>query len=205
MSPEHLSDLDPEHGDAGSPPSFPRLDAEGMLAGSAGADDAEDDAARQDPGPSPLLPGLVTVLGLALLSQQLVELIRMVPAEGQARPMSGPVLAAALALGGFSLTRLLQLLGFVTGRRRREAAGETLREVPWQLRDAHSLHAAWVIGVGASIALMGVLGLWSLLDGRPSGLEPGWPLLLTGGAVALISRLTWQRTTAGWTAHGEGR
>lgn len=205
MSSEHLSGLDPEHGDAGSPPSFPRLDAEGMPAGSVGADDAEDDAARQDPGPSLLLPGLVTVLGLVLLTQQLVELIRMVPASGQPRPMNGPVLAAALALGGFSLTRLLQLLGFVTGRRRREAAGETLREVPWQLEDAHSLHAVWAIGVGASIALMGLLGLWSLLDGQPSGLEPGWPLLLAGGAVALVGRLAWQRTTAGWTDHGEGR
>ncbi|MGO1227202.1 hypothetical protein ACT3SQ_01975 [Brachybacterium sp. AOP42-C2-15] len=201
MSSEHRPGLDPEHGDAGSPPSFPRLDAEGMLARSDAAD--ADDSARRDKGPSLLLPGLVTLLGLALLSQQLVELIRMAPAEGQVRPMNGPVLAAALALVGFSLTRLLQLLGFITVRRRREAAGGTLREVPWQLEDAHSLHAVWVIGVGASIALMGLLGLWSLLDGRPSGLEPGWPLLLAGGAVALVGRVAWLRTTAGWAESAE--
>lgn len=206
MSAEHLPSLDPEHGDAGSPPSFPRLDAEGMLAGPDGDDaaDAADDPARKDRGPSLLLPVLVTLLGLALLSQQLVELFRAMPAPGQARPMTGPVLAAALALGGFSLVRLLQLLGFVTGRRRRRAAGGTLREVPWQLAEAHSLHAVWVIGVGASIALMGLLGLWSLLDGRPSGLEPGWPLLLVGGTVALVGRVAWQRTTAGWTDPPEG-
>lgn len=172
-----------------------------MLARSDAAD--ADDSARRDKGPSLLLPGLVTLLGLALLSQQLVELIRMAPAEGQVRPMNGPVLAAALALVGFSLTRLLQLLGFITVRRRREAAGGTLREVPWQLEDAHSLHAVWVIGVGASIALMGLLGLWSLLDGRPSGLEPGWPLLLAGGAVALVGRVAWLRTTAGWAESAE--
>src|SRR5699024_3719368 len=146
MSSEHRPGLDPEHGDAGSPPSFPRLDAEGMLARSDAAD--ADDSARRDKGPSLLLPGLVTLLGLALLSQQLVELIRMAPAEWQVRPMNGPVPAAALALVGFSLTRLLQLLGFITVRRRREAADGTLREVPWQLEDAHSLHAVWVIGVG---------------------------------------------------------
>lgn len=164
---------------------------------------ADGSSATQDRGRSWLAPCLVTLLGLALFSQQLVELIRMSPAAGQARPMGGPVLTAALALGGFSLTRLLQLLGFVTARRRRDAAGQPLREVPWQLEDAHSLHAVWVIGVGASIALMGLLGLWSLLDGQPSGLEPGWPLLLIGGAVALLSRVAWQRTTAVWAALGD--
>ena len=179
-----------------------------MLAGLSdpgGGAEAEEGSDRQDPGPSPVLPGLVALLGLALFSQQLVELVRMEPAEGQARPMNGPVLAVALALGGYSMTRLLQLLRFVAGRRRREAAGETLRDVPWQLLDSHSLHAVWVIGVGASIALMGLLGLLSLLDGRPSGLEPGWPLLLAGGAVALLGRLAWQRTTAAWTELSNGR
>ena len=60
-----------------------------------------------------------------------------------------------------------------------------------------------MIGVGASVALMGLLGLWSLLDGRPSGLEPGWPLLLIGGAVALLARVAWRRTSACWVGPPE--
>src|SRR5699024_9268227 len=106
--------------------------------------------------------------------------------------------AASLALGGYSLTRLLQLLALAGSRRRRRSAGAELPPVRWQLFDAHSLHAVWVIAVGASIALMGLLGVWSLLDGRPSGLEPGWPLLLCGGAVALLAHLAGRRTSRCW-------
>src|SRR5699024_11179996 len=76
--------------------------------------------------------------------------------------------------------------------------GADLPAVRWQLFDAHSLHAVWVIAVGSSIALMGVLGVWSLLDGSPSGLEPGWPLLLCGVAVALLAHLAGQRTSRCW-------
>ncbi|NMA76073.1 hypothetical protein H3H54_04745 [Brachybacterium sp. Z12] len=202
MSSEHLPGIDPEVEDAGPPPRATRLDAEGMPLDRPGTGSDEGSPAL-DRGPSSLLPGLVTAIGLALAVRQLVVLVRASPSEGQALPLSGMVLAAALTLGGFSLTRLLQLLGFASSRRRRREAGEELPEVPWQLGDAHSLHAVWVIGVGASVALMGLLGLWSLLDGRPSGLEPGWPLLLIGGAVALLARVAWRRTSACWVGAPE--
>ncbi|ACU84727.1 hypothetical protein Bfae_08730 [Brachybacterium faecium DSM 4810] len=156
-------------------------------------------------GPSSLLPVLVAVAGTALAALELAEVLRASPAAGQARPMSALVLTAALALGGFSLTRVLQLLVLATARARRRAAGAALDEVPWQLPDAHSLHAIWVIGVGASVALMGLLGLWSLADGRPSGLEPGWPLLLAGGAVALGVHLLRVQISACWRAAGGPR
>jgi hypothetical protein len=155
-------------------------------------------------GPSLLLPSLVAVVGVALTVHQLVELLHAVPLEGRARPMNGLVLASALALGGFSLTRLVQLMLFATDRRRRASAGEELPGVPWQLTGTHALHGVWVIGVGASIGLMGLLGVWSLLDGRPSGLEPGWPLLVIGGAVSATGRAAWLRTSAAWEGTGEG-
>ncbi|HLQ80386.1 MAG TPA: hypothetical protein VK122_04755 [Brachybacterium sp.] len=171
---------------------FPRLDAEGMI-----ADDDEHEPAPL-PGPSPLLPSLVTAVGVGLTVLAVVDVVRTVPAPGGARPMNAAVLAASLALGGYSLTRLLQLLALAGSRRRRRSAGAELPPVRWQLFDAHSLHAVWVIAVGASIALMGLLGVWSLLDGRPSGLEPGWPLLLCGGAVALLAHLAGRRTSRCW-------
>ena len=69
----------------------------------------------------------------------------------------------------------------------------------WQLLDAHSLHGVWVVGVGGSVALMG--GARAVVAaGRtsPPGLEPGWPLLLIGGAVMLLGHLARQRTTTCW-------
>ncbi|ATG52710.1 hypothetical protein CFK38_15130 [Brachybacterium vulturis] len=154
-------------------------------------------------GPTPLLPSLVAAAGVVLTVLAVVEAARTVPAADQARPMNELVLAAALALGGYSLTRVLQLLLRAQSRRRRRRAGAALPEVRRQLVDAHSLHAVWVIGVGASIALMGALGVWSLLDGRPSGLEPGWPLLLCGGAVALLAHLARQCTSRCWQEAGD--
>ncbi|ASK67201.1 hypothetical protein CFK39_12370 [Brachybacterium avium] len=156
-------------------------------------------------GPSPLLATLVTAAGVVLTVLGVVEAVRTVPADGQVRPMSILVLAAALALGGYSLTRLLQLWVLAESRRRRHAAGAELPEVRWQLLDAHSLHAVWAIGVGASVALMGLLGVWSLLDGHPSGLEPGWPLLLSGGALALLVHLVRGRTSRCWEEAGDVR
>ena len=155
-------------------------------------------SAAVDRGPSWLPPALVCLVGAGLAVLQLVRLVQAVPVEGQPRPMKAMVHASALAVGGFSLTRLLQLLALARNRRRRRAAGQALPEVSWQLLDAHSLHGVWVVGVGGSVALMGGLGLWSLLDGRPSGLEPGWPLLLIGGAVMLLGHLARQRTTTCW-------
>lgn len=164
----------------------------------------EHDAPELDRGPSLLLPVLVTVAGVALAVHELMTLIGLDPAEGQPRPMTGLVLASALALGGFSLTRLLQLMAFAGARHRDAGAGRNVQEVPWQLTDAQAQHGVWVIGVGASIALMGLLGLWSLIDGSPSGLEPGWPLLLVGGGVALAARWAWLRTSEAWSGAGDG-
>jgi hypothetical protein len=61
----------------------------------------------------------------------------------------------------------------------------------------------WLVGVGASIALMGVLGLWSLLEGEASGLEPGWPRLLVGGAVSLLADRLRRRIEGLWQDAGE--
>ena len=178
-----------------------------------------------DRGPSLLLPALVTIMGVALALHELVELIRHLPAAGRPRSLDGVVLALALALGGFSGTRLLQLMTFAGARHRRAVSGAGSRaaggsdgsarasertadeigpEVPWQLTDAQSVHGVWVIAVGGSLALMGMLGLWSALDGQPSGLEPGWPLLLLGVAVALLGRMAWLRTSAHWSGAGDG-
>ncbi|MFC7463364.1 hypothetical protein [Brachybacterium sp. GCM10030252] len=165
---------------------------------------------RRERGPSLLWPWAVTGVGVALMALEVIRLVQTEPAAGDARPMSGLVLASALALGGFSLTRLLQLMRFAASRRgtaNSAAAGRAARglpEVPWQLTDAHAMHAVWVIGVGASVALMGVLGLWSALDGRPSGLEPGWPLLVLGAVVAGLARAAWWRTTAMWKDSADG-
>ncbi|MGO1598196.1 MAG: hypothetical protein ACTHX0_01020 [Brachybacterium sp.] len=203
MNSDHAAGPDPEQGLSPDLDEelarFPRLDAHGMVA----ADLAEEQAPAPLDGPSPMLPGLVAAVGVVLTVLAVAEAVRSVPAAGQARPMTALVLPAALALGGYALTRVLQLLARAESRRRRRSAGAELPLVRWQLIDAHSLHAVWVIGVGASIALMGLLGVWSLLDGRPSGLEPGWPLLLIGGAVALLAHLARQRTAQSWQEAGD--
>ena len=73
----------------------------------------------------------------------------------------------------------------------------------WGLTQEHALHGMWLVGVGASIALMGLLGLWSLLDGEASGLEPGWPLLLAGGAVSLLADRLRRRIEGLWQDTGD--
>lgn len=182
-----------------APSDLPRLDADGML-----ADHPEDSRPpRRITGPSPLPPSLVAGAGSVLTALAVAGVIGASPADGDARPLVAAVLAASLALGGFSLTRMLQLLLLARSRARRRAAGEELADVRWTLPDAHSLHAVWVIGVGASSALMGALGVWSLLDGRPSGLEPGWPLLLVGGGTALLAHALRRRISQLWEAAGD--
>ena len=74
----------------------------------------------------------------------------------------------------------------------------------WQLTDAHTVHGVWALAVSGSIALMGLLGLWSLLDGIPSGLEPGWPLLLIGGGIALAGRRLQLRIETLWVDERDG-
>lgn len=188
---------DPE--DGGAPPGMPQLDADGMPVD----DPSLHPAPARLSGPSPLLPALVAAIGTALTVLAVLEVIRASSGEGGAPPMVPAVLAASLALGGYSLTRMLQLWALAGSRTRRRAAGEELAPVRWMLPDAHSLHAIWVIGVGGSIALMGLLGIWSLLEGEPSGLEPGVPLLLLGGGVALLAHQLRLRTTRRWELAGD--
>ncbi|MGP9537655.1 hypothetical protein ACT3SP_06560 [Brachybacterium sp. AOP43-C2-M15] len=206
MTAERTPGSDPGRAHDRPPEHLPRLDADGKPVDEArdASGSAEGPGAGRMPGPSPLPPVLLAVTGAALTVWQLAELLRAVPAQGQALPMTGLVLAAAVALGGFSMARVLQLLRLAAAHRRRRLHGEETAEAPRPLADAHSLHAIWVVGVGGSISLMGLLGVWSLLDGRPSGLEPGWPLLLIGAAVALVAHLAAQRTTACWEGPARG-
>jgi len=178
----------------------PRLDAEGLIV--RGAPAAED--APPLPGPSRSLPLLVTGLGVLLVALALTDLLASPPSTGGARPMVPLVLASALALGGFSAVRMVQLLRLARSRVRALGRGEKSRAVPWGLTQDHALHGMWVVGVGASIALMGLLGVWSLLDGQPSGLEPGWPLLLGGAAVSLLGHRLRERIEALWEESGDG-
>lgn len=200
MTPAHDPGEDP--GRAGWTPQrpLPRLDADGMPAAvdpvAAGEPSGPTDG--RAPGPTAVLPVLVALLGAVLTLWQLREVLAAVPAPARPRPMNGLVLTVSLALGGFSLTRVLQLLHLARSRRARAAAGNELAAAPRRLADAHSLHAVWVVGVAASVALMGALGVWSTLDGRHSGLEPGWPLLLLGGGAALLAHLAARATTAAW-------
>lgn len=198
MISEHRPDVGPERsgpsglGEAGA---APRLDAQGMPVERAARDG---DAPARERGPSLLLPALVSAAGVLLAGFEVFSLVTMDLPEGEPLPLHRAVLAGALAMGGFSVTRLLQLLVFASRRRRRRQAGQELAEVAWQLTDAHTVHGVWALAVSGSIALMGLLGLWSLLDGIPSGLEPGWPLLLIGAGLALLVRCVWMRTSASW-------
>lgn len=199
-----MSSASPDEGDPTPGPAdgsrIPRLDAEGMV--------VQDGATRTDDlppqrAPSPWPPGLVAGLALVAVVLAVVELVRSVPQEGQVRPMVPLVLAAAAALGGFSLVRLGQLLALARSRAHRRERGAPLPPLAWSLTQEHAMHGTWLVGVGASVALMGALGLWSLLDGRPSGLEPGWPLLVCGGAVAVLGDRLRRRTEKLWEESGD--
>jgi len=188
-------DPDPSRPD----PRRVRLDADGMIV-------HEDAGVLTSPaaaGPSPVPPVLVTGIGVLATALALADLVGEAPPAGQVRAMVPLVLASALALGGFSLARLVQLLVLVRERARRAGRGEDLRPVRWGLTQEHALHGMWLVGVGASIALMGLLGLWSLLDGEASGLEPGWPLLLAGGAVSLLADRLRRRIEGLWQDTGD--
>ncbi|MBB5832219.1 hypothetical protein [Brachybacterium aquaticum] len=192
MSSAHGSSPASEEEDA--PPVLPRLDAQGMPL----RERADEHAVTEDPGPSPVPAWAAVALGAVLVVLALRHLLAADPADGAARPMVPLVLAAAVAVGGFSLVRVVQLVHLARSRRDRRAAGEDLSPIPWQLTEAHSLHGMWAIGVGGSLALMGVLGMWSQADGNPSGLEPGWPLLVAGAAVAGAGQLLRRAADEAW-------
>src|SRR5699024_3032511 len=77
-------------------------------------------------------------------------------------------LIASWLAGAYSLARVLQLTVDALTR----PAASRRREPSFSLTQAHSLHVIWLVGLGASIAVMGVLGLWSWADGWTSGLAP---------------------------------
>lgn len=145
------------------------------------------------PTPSLWLPLLVSLAGCAASG---VALVGVVQSPSETWSMVPLVLAASLAIGGFSAARMVQW--WMRARAVAAAVPPSRADLPHDVEEAHVFQAIWVIGVGASIAFMGLLGLWSSLDGRPSGLEPGWPLLLAGAVVAGCARWAWLRTSELW-------
>src|SRR5699024_9734276 len=108
MISEHRPDVGPERsgpsglGEAGA---APRLDAQGMPVERAARDG---DAPTRERGPSLLLPALVSAAGVLLAGFEVFSLVTMDLPEGEPLPLHRAVLAGALAMGGFSVTRLLQ-------------------------------------------------------------------------------------------------
>lgn len=136
---------------------------------------------RTDGGPSPVWAILTSAVGTVLCLAELNRLVLLEVPAGEVRNLSVLLLTASLALSGYSL---VTVLSHALVARRWKTRGAVVVEPPIRLRGGHSLHAIWVVGVGGALALMGLLGLWSWADGRTSGLEPGWHLLLAGGALA---------------------
>ncbi|WP_157975724.1 hypothetical protein [Brachybacterium sp. YJGR34] len=182
---------------------LPRLDAAGMPFAPHHADDV---AAPPLPLPPRRWPLLAAGAGLVLTTAELLRVVPQLADEGPPPSLGLLFLAAALALGGFSAVRLLQLhrLAASHAARCRADPEADRRPVPWTLADAHEVHGVWLLGVGVSLALVGALGLWSLADGRRTGLEPGWPLLLIGGGVAAAAHTARARITARWRESGQG-
>lgn len=134
-----------------------------------------------------LLAALPSALGAGWA---VVAAVEVISERGTAREPGFLVpLVAALGLlaGGWSLVRLLQL--------RAKAAGSEVEDDPAGFGPSQSpvisaqMHRIWLFGVAGSLALVGVLGLWSLADGELSGLEPGWPLMLAGAVLAGVAQL----------------
>lgn len=126
---------------------------------------------------------LASTIGAVLFVAELSRVVALEVPAGGAPDLAGLVLTAALALGGHSLVIVL-LHALIAGRW--PTSRRPVQDPPIRLRGGHTLHTIWVGGVAGSLALMGVLGLWSFADGRPSGLEPGWPLLLSGIALGAL-------------------
>ena len=135
--------------------------------------------------------------GLAALPAlwELMRLLTAAPTSSGVHDLSGLFAWSALALCGYSLViTLAQWRRAMRWPRDRDP-----RERPAHLlRDAHTLHAFWAAGVGGSLALVGLLGMWSAYDGDLSGLEPGWQLLLPGIAVIGVALGAKHRTDQRW-------
>lgn len=154
-----------------------------------------------DDGPSLRWAILLAVVGAIPALLQLAGALRALPERGWQHSVIPLLLGTSVLLGAFSLARLLQLMIYAATR----PSGSRRREPSYGLTQAHSLHAVWLIGLGASIAFMGVLGVWSALDGRPSGLEPGWPLIVLGAGLAALSAGCGQLTGRIWNGSEGGR
>ena len=164
-----------------------------------GDGDGDGDGPRDlDDGPSPGWAGLVAAAAAVVALFSLVGTVQQIPERGWQHAMVALLLATSALLGSYSLARVVQLAIYAATRSRSPRP----REPSYALTQAHTLHAIWLIGLGASIAFMGVLGVWSLLDGRPSGLEPGWPLILLGAALSAAGAGTARLTTRTWRRSG---
>lgn len=144
---------------------------------------AERSGAREpDEGPSARWAALLAVVALLPAPGVLLGVLRSLPEQGWQEGVVPLLLIASWLAGAYSLARVLQLTVHALTR----PAAPRRREPSFSLTQAHSLHVIWLVGLGASIAFMGVLGLWSWADGWTSGLEPGWPLVLIGAALAAL-------------------
>lgn len=147
-----------------------------------------------DEGPSALWALLLAVAAAVLALAEVAGVVQSLPERGWQQSMIPLVLSASLLAGAYSLARVLQLAAYALTR----PALPRRREPSFALSEAHSLHAIWLIGLGASIAFMGALGVWSSVDGRTSGLEPGWPLILIGAELAALTGVVSRSTTRAW-------
>lgn len=146
---------------------------------------------------SPVWAAVPSVAGLVLAVPAAVQAFGMAADERTPGYLVGLLLALALMAGGFSLARLLQLALMASRWDVQRQKGLPSR----RLMGAHSMHATWVSGVAGSLVLMGVLGWWSVLDGRLSGLESGTALFLTGILVLLASVGLNRWTEGSWERH----
>lgn len=153
-------------------------------------------------GMGPLWPvwaAVLSVVGLVLAVPAAVDAFGTAADAREPGYLVPLLLALALLAGGYSLVRLVHL-SLAAARWDVPARGGVPAR---RLMDAHSMHAIWVSGVGASLLLMGVLGMWSALDGGVSGLEPGLPLVVTGTVTGLTGMALGRWTTDRWQQHVE--
>lgn len=156
-------------------------------------------ARERDEGPRARWAVVLAIVAVLPAPAVLRDVLRSLPELGWEQAMVPLLLTVSWLAGAYSLARILQLAVHALSR----PASLRRREPSFSLTQAHTLHAIWLIGLGASIAFMGVLGLWSAADGRTSGLEPGWPLILIGTALAALNAGASHLIT--WTWRGSDR
>ncbi|MCT1998441.1 hypothetical protein M3C58_09610 [Brachybacterium muris] len=146
---------------------------------------------------SPVWAAVPSVVGLVLALPAAVEAFGTgadTRTPGYLVPL---LLALALLAGGYSLARLVQLAVMASRWDVRRQGGVPSR----RLMGEHSMHATWAAGVGGSLLLTGALGVWSALDGKVSGLEPGTLLILVGALVVVAALVLSKRAERTWQHH----